>query len=291
MTASEVKTSSGGKGANQAVACAKLSRTQDLLDSSAHIAMVGAVGADPYGTDLINDLVSYGVDTTAIKVEESHKSGLAIIVVDEPTGQNRIILSPGANHSLQPEHFTTIPGPKPNLLILQLEIPLQTVLQTIKTAREAGIPVLLNPAPAQVLPAEVFQDLEHLVLNETETAILTGCSEADLDDLSGLERAGKQFLGLGVRSVVITLGGKGVYYINSAGASGLVPALKVKVVDTTAAGDTFIGSYALAAAQASKNGQAFDIDQAIKTANRAASWTVSGKGAQTSIPWRDDLES
>lgn len=289
ISSNDFKTSPGGKGANQAVACAKLSRTRDQQDLSAHVTMVGAVGVDSYGESLVHNLASCGVNTSTIRCEENEKTGLAIIVVDEATGQNRIILSPGANHCLRPEHFATMPFPNSDLVILQLEIPLDTIIQIIRIARQTKIPVLLNPAPAQELPIEVFRGLEHLVLNETEASFLAGCSEVELETTAGLERAGKHFIDLGVGSVVITLGAKGVYYINSTGASGLVPAFKVTVVDTTAAGDTFIGSYSLFAAQAAVNKETFDMEKAIKAANRAASWTVSGKGAQESIPWKSDL--
>lgn len=295
MTASHFDTSSGGKGANQAVACAKLSRRSDLTEASADVSMIGAVGADPYGASLIADLKSYGVDTnavTVVKEDDNHgKTGIAIIVVDEPTGQNRIILSPGANHYLQPGHFNTMPDPKPDILILQLEIPTDTVIQAIEAAKDASVPVLLNPAPAQHLPPQVYKDLAHLVLNETEAAYLAECPESDLEERSGLQRIGSEFLNRGVKRVVITLGGRGVYYADESGKSDLIPALKVNVVDTTAAGDTFIGAYALVAAEAAQNNQEFNIDLAIKRANRAASWTVAGKGAQKSIPWKNELEA
>lgn len=296
MTASSFTTSPGGKGANQAVACAKLSRSSDLTDPSATVAMVGAVGADPYGAVLVDSLQSYGVDTAAVARREagpepghSGKTGIAIIIVDEPTGQNRIMLSPEANHSLLPDQFAELPAPRPDLLIMQLEIPFDTVLQALAAARRDGVPVLLNPAPAQELPADAYQGLAHLVVNETEAALLAGCAESDLEEPSGLQRIGALFVERGVQNVIITLGGRGVYYVNRAGARALVPALKAEVVDTTAAGDTFVGSYALAAVAASAASTEFDIDNAIKAANRAAAKTVSRKGAQVSIPWKDEL--
>ena len=288
LTGSSFNTSPGGKGANQAVACGKLSRSSSLTNESAHISMIGAVGADLYGTTLLDSLQSYGVDTGEVAVRSEGKTGVAIIIVDEPSGQNRIILSPESNYSLTSSQFMQLPDPKPDLLIMQLEIPFDTVMQALKAAKAAGVPVLLNPAPAQKLPEEAYQGLAHLVVNETEAALLSESSESDLDDRAGLERIGKLFLQRGVENVLITLGGRGVYYATNKGQEELVPALKATVVDTTAAGDTFVGSYALSVVGA--GGGHFDIASAVKVANNAAAKTVSRRGAQISIPWKDELE-
>ncbi|KAF4455286.1 hypothetical protein F53441_2361 [Fusarium austroafricanum] len=294
ITSSRFNVFPGGKGANQAVACAKLSRTPDLKNPSVDVAMIGAVGADAYGSVLLDSLKSYDVGTESIIVKRDagaeSQSGIAMIIVDEPTGQNRIILSPGANESLRPSQFNEIPGPKPALLIMQLEVPLDTVLQAFKAAKAMGTPVLLNPAPAQVLPAEVYQGLAHLILNETEAALLSGKDESEFEDNSVVEKAASDFLAKGVRNVVITLGGKGAYYANGAGLKGLIPALKVEVVDTTAAGDTFIGAYAVEFAGAEKRSEMFDIEKAVRLGIKASSKTVVRRGAQVSIPWKDELE-
>ncbi|KAI1165072.1 Ribokinase-like protein [Nemania serpens] len=300
MTASSFAVSPGGKGANQAVACAKLSRsrntsTSTVTDESAHIRMLGAVGADSYGSLLTSNLSSHGVDVSGVVSPPSLKTGIAIIVVDEPTGQNRIILSPEANHSLQPSDFASLPAPRPDLLIMQLEIPLPTVVAALRAARDASVPVpvLLNPAPAQPLPDDAYAGLAHLVVNETEAAVLGGVREADLESEAGLEAVSRKFLDLGVQNVIITLGGRGVFYMAAAAAGagggavtkGLVPAEKARVVDTTAAGDTFVGQYALDVVGAGE----FDIEAAVRKANRAAAKTVEKLGAQDSIPWRDEL--
>lgn len=287
MTASHFNTSPGGKGANQAVACGKLSRSSSLADPTADVSMLGAVGSDTYGSQLLSSLSSYGVDTGGVAIREDGKTGIAIIIVDEPSGQNRIILSPEVNHSLLPADFTQLTDPKPDLLIMQLEIPLDTVLQALKAAKTANVPVLLNPAPAQPLPDHAFDGLDHLVVNETEAALLSGCNESELEDIAGLQRIGALFIEKGVKNVIITLGGRGVYYATKSGQSNLLAALKTTVVDTTAAGDTFVGSYALAAV--SVGNDEFDIESAVKTANRAAALTVARKGAQVSIPWKDEL--
>ncbi|KAK2591649.1 putative ribokinase [Conoideocrella luteorostrata] len=290
LTSSHFTTSPGGKGANQAVACGKLSHhSSDLsLPPTASVSMLGAVGNDAYGKILLESLSSYGVDTQGVSVRQDGKTGIAIIVVDEPSGQNRIILSPESNHSLLPADFKKLPDPRPDLLIMQLEIPFDTVMQALEAAKEDRVPVLLNPAPAQELPESAYAGLAHLIVNETEASILSGCPESDLDHVAGLESVAGIFLGRGVQNVVITLGGRGVYYATKSGSKALVQALKANVVDTTAAGDTFVGSYALAVVNAGK--AQFDIDAAVQAANRASSITVSRKGAQTSIPWKDELQ-
>ncbi|KAH7194559.1 putative ribokinase [Fusarium odoratissimum] len=295
ITSSRFNVFPGGKGANQAVACAKLSRTSDLKNPSVDVAMIGAIGADAYGSVLLDSLESYDVGTESITVNKDggaeSQSGIAMIIVDEPTGQNRIILSPGANNSLQPSHFSKMPGPTPSLLIMQLEIPLETVIQAFKAAKTTGTPVLLNPAPAQVLPAEIYQGLAHLILNETEAALLSDKDESEFEDISVVEKAAACFLARGVRNVVITLGGRGAYFANDTGTKGLIPALKVEVVDTTAAGDTFIGAYAVELAGAEQRSEQFDIEKAVRSGIWASSKTVVRRGAQVSIPWKDELES
>ncbi|KAI6091352.1 Ribokinase-like protein [Hypoxylon rubiginosum] len=288
LTSSRFAVSPGGKGANQAVACAKLSRnSNNPATATAHVRMLGAVGDDTYGAQLRENLEHHGVDVSGVVSPAGLKTGVAIIIVDEPTGQNRIVLSPEANHSLLASQFGSPPSlgsPLPDLLIMQLEIPLPTVLAALRLARENRVSVLLNLAPAQELPAEAYEGLAHLVVNETEAAILGGVAESDLDTKEGLDSVGRTFLGRGVQNVIITLGGRGVYCINADGAKGLVPAEKAKVVDTTAAGDTFVGRYALEVVSGG-----FDMAEAVRKANRAAAKTVERLGAQDSIPWRDEL--
>lgn len=276
--------------------------------------MVGAVGADTYGQVLLDSLAAHGVDVGGVAAPPGPlKTGVAIIVVDEPTGQNRIVLSPEANHQgMAPADLDSAIWPrvtgagggggeegeeeekrkkrrKPDLLVMQLEVPLQTVLGALGAARRDAVPVLLNPAPAVALPAEAYRGLAHLVVNETEAAALSGLPAGRLDTEEGCAEVAGVFARRGVGAVVITLGGRGVYYMApGTGAAGLVPAEEVaEVVDTTAAGDTFVGQYALEVVS-SRKGE-FDIEAAVRKSNRAAAWTVQRKGAAASIPWRDEV--
>jgi ribokinase len=261
--------------------------------------MVGCVGADGHGTQLQASLHSYGVDVSGVEARAGLKTGVAMSIVDKPTGENRIVLSAGANHALGEGEFATLErlrvggeggegGRLPDLLIMQLEIPFGTVLAALEAARREGVDVLLNPAPARRLPGEAYRGLAHLVVNATEAAILGEVDERVLDEEAGLEAVARGFIGKGVQNVIVTLGGRGVYYMSEDGRKGMVPAEKAKVVDTTAAGDTFVGRYALDAV--GKKGAAFDIDAAVRKANKAAAKTVEKAGAQDSIPWRDELE-
>jgi ribokinase len=294
LIASNFSTFPGGKGANQAVACARLSRRRILQDASVTVMMAGAVGEDAHGTVLMESLKSYGVDVSEVVRNEARSefstTGSTVVMVDQQTGQNRILFSPGANASVRPSRIAEIVKQGPALLIMQLEIPFEAGLQACRTAKAAGIPVLLNPAPAAALPDEVYDGLTHLILNETEIALLAKVSEADLEDMSTVERVAASVLAKGVQNLVVTLGGRGAYYACANGRHGHVPALKVDVVDTTAAGDTFIGMYSVLAVEASSRSEKFNVAAAVRQSIVASSRTVARKGAQVSIPWKDELD-
>jgi ribokinase len=305
LTATSFSTGSGGKGANQAVACVRLSRPnphkQSPSPSPANppedpitVKMLGAVGADEFGPPLISGLSNDGIDTTGIKTIPNLTTGVAVILVEESTGENRILLNPGANHTLQPSDFTSIESlgnPLPDLIILQLEIPLETVLRILETAREAGVDVLLNPAPAVELPEDVFRGLAHLIVNESEAAILTGRSVEEVEAPNfDWNTVTTQFLSKGVENIVVTLGAKGAFFASAdiEGRKGrFVESEKVeRVVDTTAAGDTFVGAYAVGVVRNGGNGVG---EEHIKAACRAAGRTVERRGAQSAIPWEDEV--
>ncbi|KAL9622529.1 MAG: hypothetical protein Q9204_008022 [Flavoplaca sp. TL-2023a] len=283
--------------------------------------MTGAVGSDFFGTYLLDSLKSNGVDITSISQTHDTKSGTAVIIVEESSGENRILITPGANGSVSPESIRPSLQSLPELIILQLEIPLSTVVSIIELAKDKGVDVLLNPAPAVPnLPRDVYKGLQHLIMNETEAAILSSSlsNETPASDEMGkgdgvratdpsdnMQDLCNRFHTLGVTNVIITLGAKGVYYssrhdADGAGESGLVPAAKVEtVVDTTAAGDTFVGAYAVAVVGGgrmeggkglSERFEGVKVEEAVRWANRAAAKTVEREGSMGSIPWGDEVD-
>ncbi|KAI4211843.1 MAG: hypothetical protein LQ351_005334 [Letrouitia transgressa] len=284
LTAESFSTGSGGKGANQAAACARLSRhRQSPSDGMVTVQMVGAVGADIFGRDLVADLGQNGIDTSRVRITEGEKTGVAVIVVEEATGENRIMLTPGANYSLTPDQFDHLSTPLPAIIVLQLEIPLDTVIRIVHTAKLQKVPVLLNPAPAVRLPKDVYRGLAHLVVNETEAEILTKGQMPAGSIKDNLSVACDIFHHLGVINVIITLGGDGVFYSSSERRERVSSSPIKKISDTTAAGDTFVGAYAVCIVQ----GQS--IPESVHWANIAAAKTVEKEGAQDAIPWLDDM--
>ncbi|KAL9002900.1 MAG: hypothetical protein Q9180_009938, partial [Flavoplaca navasiana] len=242
LTATSFNYGPGGKGANQAVACARLSRTKNQQqqpapttssltsnsNSNITIKMTGAVGSDFFGTYLLDSLKSNSVDITSISQKPDTKTGTAVIIVEESSGENRILITPGANGSVSPESIQPSLKSLPDLIILQLEIPLSTVMAIIELAKDKGVDVLLNPAPAvREVPRAVYSGLKHLIMNESEAAILSSSlsNEAPISDEK--RKMGKgdgvfatdpndnmqdlctRFHTLGVTNVIITLGAKG----------------------------------------------------------------------------------
>ena len=257
ITSSSFSTHPGGKGANQAVAAHRAShinpkklrvspKTSGSLnqrtDIDIRVYMTGAVGADEFGPSIINKLAENELDVSGIQTAEGCQTGTAIVIVESSTGANRILINPGANHSLAPDRFKTVEslagGVKPDLVILQLEIRQETVEQVLETASMVvGVDVLLNPAPAVPLPSHVYKRITHLIVNETEAAMLTGRRVGDMTDATGWATVADEFLDKGVKNVMITLGDRGAYYSNKDGDRGHVEAEKgVNVVDTTGAG-------------------------------------------------------
>ena len=282
LTANSFSTGSGGKGANQAVACARLSRHDAKAKGDVQVRMIGCVGFDSFGQELIEGLKNDGVDTSGVEYLDGVMTGVSVIIVEEDTGENRIMFSPGANYGLTPERFIDLPAPLPDLIVLQMEIPLETILQVLEIARKHAIDVLLNPAPALELPDAAYHAITHLVLNETEAALLSRTSGSDWD------RVAENFLSKGVNNVIITLGSEGAFFATSE-SSGRISGENVKAVDTTGAGDTFVGAYAVSVAKATKTGQSPDIAEAVKRANKAAALTVQKAGAQSAIPFMDEV--
>ncbi|KAF2024206.1 ribokinase [Setomelanomma holmii] len=282
----------GGKGANQAVACARLSRTQQQAstneDSNVEVRMIGAVGDDEFHNGFLQSLRKDGLKTDGVKILKGKKTGVAVIIVEIGTGENRIMFCPGANYDVEEKDLVDDDA---SVVLLQLELPMNVVLHNMKTARQKGVETIINPAPAIPLPEEAYQGLCHLIVNETEAAILSG-----IENPKNWNKVAAIFIARGVKNVIITLGSEGVFYKTAQQQVGsrdghIVPARKVKVVDTTAAGDTFAGAYTVAVARwkAMSRGADFNLDEAISHANRAASMTVQKAGAQSSIPWADEV--
>ena len=252
--------------------------------------MIGAVGDDIFGRDLIDGLVSNGIGVDKVQVKKGEKSGVAVIIVEEDSGENRILMSPNANYALRPSDFECLPDPLPDLIVLQLEIRLETVLHVLRLAREKNVEVLLNPAPAVQLPREAYAAVDHLIVNETEAGIITGIT-AQVQSWALWGEHIERIIDLGVRHVVITLGAEGVIYLDTAMKRvQRILGEKVKVVDSTGAGDTFVGAYAVSIASSSREHRDFPLFTSLLAfANRAAAKTVQVEGVQSAIPWRNEV--
>jgi ribokinase len=262
----------GGKGANQAVAAARL---------GAQVSMVGRVGRDAFANPLLDNLAAAGVDHAFVIPDPEAATGVALIVVDD-TGQNSIVVASGANMRLSPADVdgaeAAIAGA--DALLLQLESPLETVTRAAEVARAHGVRVILNPAPARSLPAALLSLVDVLIPNESETALLTGLP---VGDQAEAEAAAAALRGMGVGTVILTLGERGAL-LAQAGAAELVPAFEVTPVDTTAAGDAFVGGFAVALAE----GQT--LAEAVRWGNAAGALATTKLGAQPSLPTGQDLE-
>ena len=257
----------GGTGANQAVAAQRL---------GANVSFICKVGRDIFGDNAISGYQKEGIDCSRI-LRSDKASGTALILVDG-NAENCIAVAPGANADLTPEDVDSVADVirSADYLILQLEIPVESVLRAAKIAHEAGVYVILNPAPACHLPEELFGYISLITPNQTESALLSGVED-------NLDAAVERLMQLGVKDVVVTLGSKGSLVI-SEGAKTLVPSLKVKAVDTTAAGDTFCGALCVALSEGCS------LVDAAGFATKASALTVQKMGAQDSIPFRSDIK-
>lgn len=263
----------GGKGGNQAVAAARL---------GAQVSMLGCVGADANGAQLRAGLEAEGIDCAAVETGRE-ATGVALIIVDDAS-QNAIVIVAGSNGEVTPEtiarHEAVLAAA--DVVICQLETPLDTVQAALATARRLGKTVVLNPAPATgPLPAEWLPLIDYLIPNELETATLTGLPVGSSEEAA---TAAAVLRAAGARNVLVTLGPRGVQAALEGAAPALYDAPKVKAVDTTAAGDTFIGGFAAQLAQGAS------VDAAIRFAQRAAALSVTRAGAQPSIPTWAEVE-
>ncbi|MFJ3378320.1 ribokinase [Pseudomonas sp. NPDC086112] len=266
-------TVSGGKGANQAVAAARL---------GAQVSMVGCVGNDAYGEALREALLAEQIDCQAVSTVED-SSGVALIVVDD-NSQNAIVIVAGANGALTPEVIDRFDAvlQAADVIICQLEVPDATVGHALKRGRELGKTVILNPAPAsRPLPADWYAAIDYLIPNESEASALSGLP---VDSLSTAETAAARLIAMGAGKVIITLGSQGSLFADGKRFEHF-PVAKVKAVDTTAAGDTFVGGFAAALAAGKSEADAIRFGQV------AAALSVTRAGAQPSIPTLSDVQA
>ena len=262
----------GGKGANQAVAAARM---------GANVTFVTKVGNDIFGEQSIAGFKKEHINTDFVFVDDSSSTGTALIVVNKE-GENSIVVAPGANARLLPRDIDQVHDfEEAGIILIQLEIPMETISAVVKKALVNNQKVIINPAPAQKLADELLNGLFLITPNETEASLLTGISVED-DDTAG--EAARIFLKRGVKNVIITLGKKGAYFQNE-NVSLRINAPVVTAIDTTAAGDTFSGALAVALTEK------MSWEEAIKFAVATASISVTRLGAQASIPYRSEILS
>lgn len=264
--------SPGGKGANQAVAAARL---------GAEVSMIGRVGKDTFGSEMLEIIRNEGIHIEHISVSEHQATGVASIIIEED-GENRIIVVPGANIELTVQDIQALEAviSQTKIIVLQLEMDLAMSEQAIAIAHRKGIPVILNPAPARVLKDEMLAQVSYLTPNETEAGILSGMT---VDSAETAEQAARILLQKGVQNVIVTLGSKGALIVNAEGAKA-VPGFPVKAVDTVAAGDSFNG----ALAQQLVLGKT--LEEAVSFANAVGALAVGKEGAIPSLPQLSEVE-
>jgi ribokinase len=258
----------GGKGANQALAMAKLGM---------NVTMVGKIGNDVFGQKALKLLVKNNVNVSSVEMENSTFTGIASIQVNKE-GANSIVVIPGANSMVTPEmirrHKEQIE--RANAIILQLEIPLESVLEAIEIAYAGGVLVILNPAPACALPDSIYQKISIIIINDLETQALSGYSTDSQDSLA---QAAQFFINRGCNSVVFTLGESGAKFISSEDLKLVhVPPYIIDPVDTVAAGDAFIGGFTYAYLQYGS------LEKAVQWGNACGALASTKPGAQTSLP-------
>ncbi len=260
----DLTTAAGGKGANQAVAAARL---------GAHVTFVARVGTDMFGQRSLQGFRREGLNLTYLLQDPVSPSGVALIVVG-PRGQNIIAVAPGANRNLSAADVAAAQPAiaQARVMALQLEIPINTVMAAALAGRQAGLIVILNPAPAEALPAALYEVVDILTPNEREAALLTGLSPDQP------EAAAAALLARGVGVVIVTLGEEGLVLAQRGQPPRRVPEFRVDAVDSTAAGDAFSGGLAAALARGD------DLDSAVRYAQAVAAISVTRHGAQPSLP-------
>jgi ribokinase len=327
----------GGKGANTAIATYRASHNKpdgkgavtrqedEKKNGDIRVFMNGTVGDDDFGVVLRTKLEEQGIDVSGVRTFEGEKSGTCAVIVDIFSGEARNLGYQGANLKWTPRDPDSVQclagGAKPDLVISHLGVPREQVERVLETASKNGVDTILNPSPAAYLISSTYQNVTHLLMNETESAMLSGRPIEEFDNLDVWKETAQQLIDLGVKNVVITLGAKGAYYATHKGETGLVDAEKnIKVMDTTGAGyvrlfcqfpvsrfcfdcaskcpeanacidcrDTFVGTYAVEYIRHKQKGE-WDIQKAIARACKASARTIERLGAQESIPWDDEID-
>jgi ribokinase len=266
------QTTGGGKGANQAVAAARL---------GAEVSLIARIGDDAFGKMSIENFKKENINIENIYTDRDAPSGVAFIVVDDK-GENIIVVAPGANATLNEKDIQDAEDviKKADVILFQLEIPMSTVAEGIRLAKKHNRMVMLNPAPAASIPKEILQSVDIITPNQTETLVLTGIA---VNDAITAQHACNVLHEMGILTVIVTMGEQGAY-ISSDNYHGLIPGFTAGVViDTVAAGDTFCGGLAIALAEGKS------LKDAVQFANAAAALSVTKIGAQASIPLRTEV--
>ncbi|GEP19854.1 ribokinase [Pediococcus argentinicus] len=273
MHTKEIFSAGGGKGANQAVAAQR---------SEAKTNFIGAVGDDDAGKVMMDLLKDEKINLDGVKTIENESTGQAYIVVDD-AGENQIMIHAGANAAFDPDYVAQQKAliEQSDFVIAQFESSIDSTVAAFRIAQNAGVRTILNPAPAlDNVPEELLKVTDMIIPNETETETITG---VHVTDEASMKKAAEYFHNLGIKAVIITIGSKGSFN-DVDGESGIVPAFKVNAVDTTSAGDTFIGAMSTVLKKDFSN-----LKEAILYGNRASSLTVQRYGAQPSIPYKKEL--
>jgi len=268
----EFMMTAGGKGANQAVAAARM---------GGDVTMIGRLGNDVFAEQSIKRLKSENINCEFITKDTEKSSGVALISVDQ-NGENHIVVAPGANETLTKERLRSVLSQIPDnaIVMMQLEIPLESVVSVIEFCKKSDKKIILDPAPAKNLTPDFTKSLYMITPNETEATAMTGVKIKDLRDV---KKAAIKLLGSGSQYVLITMGANGVYLASQNDEFEYIPSPKVTTIDSTAAGDCFNGTLAVSLSQG------LSVFEAAKKACRAASISVTRKGAQDSMPFINEL--
>jgi ribokinase len=263
----------GGKGANQAVAAAR---------SGGNVTLITKTGNDVFGREAVQIFEQEGINTSHIFSDPDNPSGVALITVDK-TGENCIVVASGANATLSPQDLQSVEKviAHSSVVLMQMEIPVETVAYVARVAKENNVPVVLNPAPACALPDSLLRNISIITPNETEAEILTGIKVTGIETA---EKAARALNGKGINTVIVTLGAKGALIFHE-DVFTHVPGIAVSAVDTTAAGDVFNGALVVALSE----GRA--IQEAVSFACKAAAISVTRLGAQASAPHKKEIEA